>query len=132
MRVYVGVHWLCKLAVSLAMLWHSGTAAVWLGAQTPHRTAWVQAGIASMDGRVFLYVERKAPDQAQPTSQFYPWSLDRTARARLERRGRSWRARIGPLRTRWLPLRDVRWCNALELQGGAHAGAVVGFRYVRG
>lgn len=132
MRLYVGVHWLCKLSVSLTMLWHTGTAAVWLGAQTPHRSAWVQAGVASQSGQVFLYVERKTPRHPRPVTQSVTWSLGRPVVVRLERRGHSWRAKIGPLRTGWLPLRHVRWCNALELQNHGHGGVLVDARYETG
>lgn len=133
MRVYVAIHWACKLAVSLALLWHTngGTAAVWLGAQTPHRSAWVQAGVADDTLGTYLYAEWKRPGHS-PDATFVWAGLGELKHPRLVRRGNWWRAEIGDLRTRWVRLPHAEHCNALELQAGAHAGAQVGLRYEHG
>lgn len=129
---YVGLHWGCRLALALALLWHTGTAAVWVGAQTPNRSVWVQAGVGATGGQTFIYVERKTRLESHPTQQFAPWPLGLVAHARLEHRGRLWRAQIGSLRTRWLAIPDAVHARTLELHGDAHAGATVDGQVIKG
>lgn len=133
--LYYGLHWMCKLVVLLTLVSATAPApklaSVWIGAQTPHASRWVQAGIYKQGLLTWLYVEWNRG--SGPRLLTFPWAHNLIERAHLQhRKGGYWRAEIGTMRTPWLHLRRVKRCTVMELRGGSHAVALVGAQVIRG
>ena len=132
---YVGLHWLCKLAVILSLLWaapNTGHAAVWIGVS--HGTdKWVQVGIEQQTmGPPQLYVEWRYSRHAYPRLLAEPWD-HQPARVVIQRKGHAmWRAGLRDLWTPWTYIRYSSRCSVLELGRNAHGAALIGRRLVAG
>lgn len=117
-----------KAKVALALLTavvSTGHAAVWLGASDSHGR-WVQAGIATVGGERFAYIEINS--RRGYSLQEFPTTT--SARVHLVSRGGDWRVSIEGHTSRWVWLSRVDRIACLELYGPAHATALIDGRTV--